>query len=1607
MRVSPNSNEEHSSNSHKEEIFDEFNDDFSEDGENSLTVAEFSNLTFGTNPLEFDPTDFVCGELDVAKFFQLVVEPMLQNDEQGILRNLFPYLIDLLNRTVTFDKIATCIKETLKIYSNPTLKKLEICKGRDYLAMFLDHIPDKSLPKMLGTLVSSNIPIPLLLTKEHQCYEKGLRVLSALRDIVIEKDYCLLLVMNLTTSKLENPFSKQLYPALCKNREKPTGVTFPGSIDITFHPASENKLRRPIAIAEAYNLALTSDPFQSIIKNLSKEAFFIILNTSEIDFIGSEPTEELGDQIESIARSMNGKLGKRFLVLYTDSKSQPATIRREMFKQRKHSLETLFHLHNDKDNGLSEFYIKVISPEKMEQNLEDIKENILVQLPPENQQRLYPPLGIRLPSKEELIVWSDTSGDNTFARSMTQLGFQTGVNGFRRAQIFPASNYERKIENLNDKRRLSSDKYSNFISEEEIDKRIKNFKLEKALIGDSSQISALKLFSEVVINKNFTEMKNFARDIDSLFKTHLQALSSQESKSLQNPNDITREQLKREIEDNDISIHDFWREFVILSMTKYNRDLSVLEKLYSVKPSHLQDAYKTWVIEGEAMQILDGLSLRALDPSFLSNVLSSLMSDSNRRLIVISVIGLESSGKSTLLNYLFKCGFSTSAGRCTKGMYMSYRHSDFKGIPFDLLILDSEGMSSTAQKYITRRSSFDKKITLLALMCSQIVIINTKGLTKDISNILEVSSYHLDALSKRKSKPRLHFVLRDMMDSNKAQKPAFDDIRESLEEMFRELPGCTQDLSDFMTISEEDVHLLVNAFTSFHDDLRPKAMNMSETEHIHLPTESFPLIVSNLRKLLISSALDHNDTGFFENVHGFIIHMNAMWETIDARGSFLHFENFKTIQKWNLMQNFVEAQRIAFLEPFKKEAIEKMKEKINKLRSNLTSYIEIKEEYQEYLKISSDNFASSAVDDFFQKVGIQIDDVIKDEGKTLICGMFMTEKLELEAKWREKELSFKEKALINNAEKTFNETIQRYNTLYEAAKLQSDQERTQKLFNEAWGDVESFHKTSMENMVLGKHQLQERVVDSFNRAIQRGQSNVKKHDLESKMQFERKFWMKLEKPATLQQYSVTDLQEELFKNIEIKTKTVPSGLMSIITKLRSNENEKQNMKNKAAMAILDQVSLLCETICSQITHQKILRNEYDETFQWLRKLSDGLFYFLTNEFNTPNARFVPELNDFNIIEKFYRWQIYATLEKNNQRWHAEQAKKLQKYKDELQINFRELVKNNFSFHCHSKNFSKHIINQLEITLITLQNSVQNDVDEYIKRWVTKYGATNEAHQRSFGKRDKGAARWYINNQRGYLKHVFNEESKKVLEEIKKKKVRDIIEKIEKTQTSLISLIDEDWCGSSSATLEEIISKHKHSSISKNVHEYVENFSFAGSCRISKSSAIWDPLKRDLASEFKLLLENWKRDANSRVESDIKNNIRVNWDKVEGCPACCPVCKAKCELPQGDHTHETSTHILAAFGGYRGEITGQATLVVCSETAARDKHIWWSPLLEKYVGINELMQANQPPWKPMSFDLIQEEQAKNMRYIWWYLRKELCEKYDMIDSTPSDWERYSR
>ena len=64
----------------------------------------------------------------------------------------------------------------------------------------------------------------------------------------------------------------------------------------------------------------------------------------------------------------------------------------------------------------------------------------------------------------------------------------------------------------------------------------------------------------------------------------------------------------------------------------------------------------------------------------------------NEKVGVISVLGPQSSGKSTLLNFLFGCDFASSSGRCTKGIYGTFlKLSNYNSLG-GILILDTEGL---------------------------------------------------------------------------------------------------------------------------------------------------------------------------------------------------------------------------------------------------------------------------------------------------------------------------------------------------------------------------------------------------------------------------------------------------------------------------------------------------------------------------------------------------------------------------------------------------------------------------------------------------------------------------------------------------------------------------------------------------------------------------------------------------------------------------------------------------------------------------------------------------------------------------------------------------
>ena len=133
------------------------------------------------------------------------------------------------------------------------------------------------------------------------------------------------------------------------------------------------------------------------------------------------------------------------------------------------------------------------------------------------------------------------------------------------------------------------------------------------------------------------------------------------------------------------------------------------------------------------------------------------------RVYVISIIGLQSSGKSTLLNSLFACRFAVSVGRCSRGLFMRLLFLDkevAKHCKVDaVLLIDSEGLGSPEKMGDVEAEKKDRLLTTFAMGISNLAIINVLGeYMKEMTEILQIAVVTMTRLEKADIAPDLLMV---------------------------------------------------------------------------------------------------------------------------------------------------------------------------------------------------------------------------------------------------------------------------------------------------------------------------------------------------------------------------------------------------------------------------------------------------------------------------------------------------------------------------------------------------------------------------------------------------------------------------------------------------------------------------------------------------------------------------------------------------------------------------------------------------------------------------------------------------------------------------------
>ncbi|CAB4008032.1 interferon-induced very large GTPase 1-like, partial [Paramuricea clavata] len=157
------------------------------------------------------------------------------------------------------------------------------------------------------------------------------------------------------------------------------------------------------------------------------------------------------------------------------------------------------------------------------------------------------------------------------------------------------------------------------------------------------------------------------------------------------------------------------------------RELAQLYQLADGKNEYASAAAEI-LLSGHPLELLDGDS-SYIPLEWFDAVYAKLeQKTNNAKIFVISVIGVQSSGKSTMLNTMFGVEFSVSAGRCTRGAFASLipvSDSLKTASNFDyVLIIDTEGLKGSGDPQLREH---DNQLATFAIGVADVTIVNIFG----------------------------------------------------------------------------------------------------------------------------------------------------------------------------------------------------------------------------------------------------------------------------------------------------------------------------------------------------------------------------------------------------------------------------------------------------------------------------------------------------------------------------------------------------------------------------------------------------------------------------------------------------------------------------------------------------------------------------------------------------------------------------------------------------------------------------------------------------------------------------------------------------------------
>ncbi|XP_002942526.3 interferon-induced very large GTPase 1 [Xenopus tropicalis] len=270
----------------------------------------------------------------------------------------------------------------------------------------------------------------------------------------------------------------------------------------------------------------------------------------------------------------------------------------------------------------------------------------------------------------------------------------------------------------------------------------------------------------------------------------------------------------------------------------------------------------------------------------------------DKRLYVLSVLGIQSTGKSTLLNAMFGLQFAVSAGRCTRGAFMQLIKVDeelTREMNFDyVLVVDTEGLRALE---LSKKTSMnhDNELATFVIGLGNLTLINIFGENpSEMQDILQIAVQAFLRMKKVNLRPSCIFVHQNVGEITAEEKNM--EGRRRLQGKLDEMAQCAAqqeqcDVTCFNDVIKFDVNTHIHYFAHLWEGDPPMAP----------PNPSYSQNVQKLKQVILGSGKLEEQQHIL-SISQFKTRVEDLWNALLNENFVFSFRNSLEIAAYNKLE---------------------------------------------------------------------------------------------------------------------------------------------------------------------------------------------------------------------------------------------------------------------------------------------------------------------------------------------------------------------------------------------------------------------------------------------------------------------------------------------------------------------------------------------------------------------------------------------------------------------------------------------------------------------------------------------------------------------------------